>query len=137
MSAQEFGIKARTSLLVRSGVENLWKVGARFPTVALWIALLASSLGTARRAKAELLGGSPPPAPNSGVTAQDWRRAKGAVSTCGALLWAVTPGCRPCWGLGQERSGVNLTIRRLRRDVLRAISLLGLFVVVYQAKRGR
>ena len=58
MSARELGVKARTSLLVRSGVENLWKVGARFPTVALWIALLASSLGTARRAKAELPGGS-------------------------------------------------------------------------------
>lgn len=48
MSARELGVKARTSLLVRSGVENLWKVGARFPTVALWIALLASSLGAAQ-----------------------------------------------------------------------------------------
>lgn len=46
MSARELGVKARTSLLVRSGVENLWKVGARSPTVALWIALLASSLGS-------------------------------------------------------------------------------------------
>ena len=59
------------------------------------------------RAKAELPGDSPPPAPNSGVTAQDRRSAKGAVYTCGALLWADTPGCTPCWGLGQQRSGVK------------------------------
>ena len=59
------------------------------------------------RAKAELPGGWPPPAPNSGVTAQDRRSGKGAVYTCGALLWAVTPGCTPCWGLGQQRSGIK------------------------------
>lgn len=96
--------------MVRSGVENLWKVGARFPTVALWIALLASSLGAAQPSQgrtARRLAAPPPPAPNSGVTAQDRRSGKGAVYTCGALLWAVTPGCTPCWGLGQQRSGIK------------------------------
>ena len=50
-----------------------------------------------------------PHAPNSGVTAQDWRREKRAVSTYGTLLWAVTPGCRPCWGLRQEQSGDKIS----------------------------
>ena len=97
--------------MVRSGVENLWKVGARFPAVALCVdstpfLIFGSSPAEPRP---NCMEARRPNVPNSGVTAQDWRREKRAVSTYGTLLWAVTPGCRPCWGLRQEQSGDKIS----------------------------
>lgn len=79
-------------------VENLWKVGSHVPNGSAVDSTLASSLREQPSERGPICPEARRPhAPNSGVTDQDWRRAKRAVSTCGALLlWAVTPGCRPC-----------------------------------------